>query len=174
MTDSTQANQASPFWRFSLAFYREEGVAEACIALQEQSSVDVNLLLYLFWQAHSQRAFSVTDIEWIEQRIAPWRSATVVPLRAVRRSLKQPPDLVDAGPAEAFRNRIKAVELEAERLQQESMYRLEVPAGQRAISPTEAATTSLAAYESICPVPFSRTALDTLVSRFAASAYRPD
>ncbi|TMJ29569.1 MAG: DUF2390 domain-containing protein, partial [Alphaproteobacteria bacterium] len=27
----------SPFWRFSLGFYRRAGVAEACIALQEQA-----------------------------------------------------------------------------------------------------------------------------------------
>jgi uncharacterized protein (TIGR02444 family) len=162
---TTQPSQGSPFWRFSLAFYREEGVAEACIVLQEQSSVDVNLLLYLLWQARSHRAFSATEIEWIEHRIAPWRSATVVPLRAVRRSLKHPPELVDAASAEAFRTRIKAVELEAERLQQESMYRLELPPGQRAASPAEAARISLAAYESICPVPFSRTALDAVLAR---------
>jgi uncharacterized protein (TIGR02444 family) len=43
MTESeTKPSQGSPFWRFSLQFYRQPGVAEACIALQEESSVDVN------------------------------------------------------------------------------------------------------------------------------------
>ena len=135
MTETTQPGQGSPFWLFSLAFYREEGVADACIVLQEQSSVDVNLLLYLLWRARSCRAFASSDVQSIEKKIAPWRTTTVVPLRMVRRAMKDlRPDLVDSGTAESFRNRIKAVELEAERLQQEAMYRLEIPAGHRAAS----------------------------------------
>ena len=126
MTDiDTKVSPAgSPFWRFSLAFYRRGGVAEACIALQEQAGVDVNLLLCLLWQASQARAFSVEDVAGLEQKIAPWRLATVVPLRSVRRALKYPPSLVSGPAAEAFRNRVKAVELEAERLQQEAMYEL--------------------------------------------------
>ena len=46
---------ASPFWQFSLAFYRQPGVADACIRLQEEAGVDVNLLLFLLWQASLKR-----------------------------------------------------------------------------------------------------------------------
>jgi len=174
MTEATQPSQGSPFWRFSLAFYREEGVADACIVLQEQSSADVNLLLYLLWQARSCRAFAASDVQLIEEKIAPWRTTTVVPLRIVRRSLKDHrPDLVDAGTGEAFRNRIKAAELEAERLQQEAMYQLDMPSGRRVASAAMAARTNLAAYESICPIPFSRDALDTVLARFAATTPEP-
>ncbi|MGZ3308467.1 MAG: DUF2390 domain-containing protein, partial [Xanthobacteraceae bacterium] len=42
--------QGSPFWRFSLRFYRQPKVADTCIALQEERGVDVNLLLFLLWQ----------------------------------------------------------------------------------------------------------------------------
>jgi len=42
--------QGSPFWRFSLHFYRQPKVADTCIALQEEAGVDVNLLLFLLWQ----------------------------------------------------------------------------------------------------------------------------
>ena len=48
----------------------------------------------------------------------------MIPLRALRRALKSPPALVAPAAAEAFRTRIKAVELEAERLQQEAMFEL--------------------------------------------------
>ena len=48
----------------------------------------------------------------------------VVPLRNVRRALKSPPPVMAPQAAEGFRTRIKAVELEAERLQQEAMYGL--------------------------------------------------
>ena len=34
----------SPFWRFSVKFYGEPGVAQACIDLQDQVGVDVNVL----------------------------------------------------------------------------------------------------------------------------------
>ena len=47
----TPSSQGSPFWRFSLQFYRLPKVADACIALQEEAGVDVNLLLFLLWQA---------------------------------------------------------------------------------------------------------------------------
>jgi uncharacterized protein (TIGR02444 family) len=168
MTDTDTKPQGSPFWRFSLRFYRQPGVADACIALQEQSGVDVNLLLYLLWHAREGHAFAAGEVETIERRVAPWRESTVVPLRAVRRALKTPAALVDPAIAEAFRTRIKAVELEAERLQQEAMYALAVPSGGRPASPAAAARASIAAYEKICARPFAQPAVETLLSQFVA------
>src|SRR5215475_3076970 len=159
MTDAeTKSAQGSPFWRFSLRFYRQAGVADACIALQEQAAVDVNLLLFLLWQATLKRAFTAAEVAALEGKIGPWREATVVPLRAVRRALKSPPALVEAATAEAFRTRIKAVELEAERLQQEAMFALARPAalGRAASSAGEAARGSIAAYETMRAVPFPK------------------
>jgi uncharacterized protein (TIGR02444 family) len=36
----------SGFWRFSLSFYGDEQVAEACLLLQDEAAADVNVLLY--------------------------------------------------------------------------------------------------------------------------------
>ena len=55
MTDSQTKTETTPFWRFSLKFYRQAGVAEACIAAQDGCGVDVNLLLFLFWLASGGR-----------------------------------------------------------------------------------------------------------------------
>jgi uncharacterized protein (TIGR02444 family) len=170
MTDTeTKSAQGSPFWRFSLKLYRQAAVADACIALQEEAKVDVNLLLFLLWQATLKRAFSATEVAGLEARIGPWREATVVPLRAVRRALKSPPALVEAATAEAFRTRIKAVELEAERLQQEAMYELarSAPRGRAAASPMEAARFNIAAYASMRAVAFPQSAVDTVLAAFA-------
>jgi uncharacterized protein (TIGR02444 family) len=167
MTETEAKSQGSPFWRFSLRFYRQQGVADACIALQEQSGVDVNLLLYLLWHAQHGRMFLSDEVETIERRVAPWRESTVVPLRVVRRTLKTPPALLDAMAAEAFRTRIKAVELEAERLQQEAMYALAAPSGALSASPAAAARANIAAYEKICVRPFAQPAVETLLSQFA-------
>jgi uncharacterized protein (TIGR02444 family) len=163
MTEPTP--QGSPFWRFSLRFYRLPGVADACIALQEEAGVDVNLLLYLLWQASQRRRLSTADVAAIEARIAPWREATVIRLREVRRALRSPPDLVAPATAEAFRNRVKAVELEAERLQQEAMFALP-PLGQQASKAEDTARGNVTAYEAMLAARFPGPAVDTLLRAF--------
>jgi uncharacterized protein (TIGR02444 family) len=166
----------SPFWRFSLRYYRQPGVGDACIALQDAAGVDVNLLLFLLWQASQSRSFAAADVDELEHRIGPWRSMTVVPLRAVRRALRSPPELVEAETAEAFRSKIKAVELEAERLQQEAMYRMaqSLTPGRPAASPQDAARESVAAYEASCARPFPRPAVETLLTAFAQLEHKPE
>jgi len=167
MSDAAPLPQGSPFWRFSLQFYRLPKVADACIALQEEAGVDVNLLLFLLWHAKQRRQLSTADVAALESKIAPWRDLTVVPLRSVRRGLKSPPALLEASTAETFRNRIKAVELEAERLQQEAMYAL-APLGAEASDSVDAARANIAAYEAMLGVPFPQAAAATLLAAFAA------
>jgi uncharacterized protein (TIGR02444 family) len=167
------AAQGSPFWRFSLRLYRRPEVADACIALQESAGVDVNLLLFLLWHATLKRMFSAAEVADLEERIRAWRDATVIPLRAVRRALKTPPSLVAAGTAEAFRTKIKAVELEAERLQQEAMYALAgpIPLGSAAPSAAAAARANIAAYAAILSKPFPQAAVDTVLAGFEAESH---
>jgi uncharacterized protein (TIGR02444 family) len=176
MSGPDRAPAGSPFWRFSLRYYRQPGVGDACIALQDAAGVDVNLLLFLLWQASRGRTLTAAEVADVERRIGGWRDMTVVPLRAVRRALKSPPALVEGAAAEAFRSKIKAVELEAERLQQEAMYAMSqtLPAGAPAASPLDAARTNVAGYEAIGVKPFPRTAVDTLLSVFAGLDQTPE
>jgi hypothetical protein len=39
----------NPFWEYSLSHYVREGVADACLALQDGHGLDVNMLLYGAW-----------------------------------------------------------------------------------------------------------------------------
>ncbi len=141
----------SPFWRFSLRFYRKPGVADACIALQDGCGVDVNVMLFLLWLATERRCVATTEVARdVCARAAPWRDDVVAPLRTIRRRLKDGSALVERGAAEAFRTRIKAVELESERLQQEALFAL---AGDLATEETAtieaAARVNLAAYQDV-------------------------
>ncbi|MGH6770977.1 MAG: TIGR02444 family protein [Xanthobacteraceae bacterium] len=164
----TKQTPGSPFWQFSLRFYRLPKVADACIALQEDAGVDVNLLLFLLWQATQGRTFSAADVAALEEKIGPWRDMTVVPLRNVRRALRTPPVLVVGMTAEAFRNRIKAVELEAERLQQEAMFELaqSTPQGTPASSPEEAGRANVTSYQTMLGVAFPNAATEILLEAF--------
>jgi uncharacterized protein (TIGR02444 family) len=164
----------SPFWRFSVKFYAVPGVADACIALQDQAKVDVNILFFLLWNATEKRALNATQVAEVERSIGGWREMAVVPIRNVRRALKAPPPVMAADIAEGFRTRIKAVELEAERLQQEVLYDLARSGrfGQSVGSPIEAAQISVSAYQGVLG-PFPPAPLDIVLSAFARFEMSP-
>jgi uncharacterized protein (TIGR02444 family) len=168
MSDNAPVRK-SPFWRFSVKFYALPGVAPACIELQDQAKVDVNVLFFLLWNATEKRALSAVDVDEVERAIGAWRDMTVVPIRNVRRALKSPPPVMAADTAEGFRTRIKAVELEAERLQQEALYDMAQSGrlGQPAASAIEAARISVSAYQGVIG-PFPPAPLDAVLSAFAA------
>ncbi|MBB2963335.1 TIGR02444 family protein [Methylobacterium sp. R2-1] len=108
-------------WDFSLRLYGRPGVAPACLPLQDEAGADVNLLMFLLWCAVTDRPLDAAAVAAADARIAPWRAAVIEPLRTVRRALKVAP-LAEFG-SEAYRARIKAVELEAERLVQDTLFR---------------------------------------------------
>ena len=162
------AQTGSPFWRFSLRFYRQPGVADACIALQDGCGVDVNLLLFLLWLAASKRGVGHGEVAALYAKTLSWRDDVVAPLRAVRRKLKAGSSLVEAATAEFFRTRIKAVELEAERLQQEALFALAGSLTTTADPSVEAAArANIAAYERVLGRRFLLEAVGTLVAALA-------
>jgi uncharacterized protein (TIGR02444 family) len=158
----------SPFWQFSVKFYAEPGVADACIALQDKAKVDVNILFFLLWNATQQRALNAAEVTEVEHTIGPWREMAVVPIRNVRRALKSPPGAIAPDTAEGFRIRIKAAELEAERLQQEALYALAQTGtlGRPAASAAQAAQDSVSSYQGVIG-PFPPEPLATVLSAFA-------
>jgi uncharacterized protein (TIGR02444 family) len=168
MAESTTSTE-TPLWRFSLHFYRQAGVSDACIALQDECGVDVNLLLFLFWLAAGRRQLSVADVRQLDEAVRGWRDLTIVPLRDVRRKLKGAATLVEPQKQEAFRTKIKAIELEAERLQQEALFGLTRagPLGGET-APGNAARANIAAYERALEARFPKPAVDVLVGAFDA------
>lgn len=109
------------FWTFSLDFYSKPGIGGVCLDFQERFGVDVNVLLYLLWQAHRGRRLSRNDVQNVLDFVKSWQDNVVRPLRLVRRFLKEPPAGWPQKDVAALRQRIKAEELNAEHLQQDAM-----------------------------------------------------
>jgi uncharacterized protein (TIGR02444 family) len=167
----TETDQGSPFWRFSLRFYRQPGVADACIALQDGCGVDVNILLFFLWLATARRCVSPDVAQAVCAKAAPWRDDVVAPLRAVRRRLKDGSGLVERGAAERLRTAIKAIELESERLQQEALFALAAGlATENAGTVEAAARANVAACERVLGRAFTPAAIDTLLAALAVCA----
>ncbi len=128
--------------------------------------MDVNLLLFLFWLASDDRQLSAEEVKMLDDNARDWRNLTIVPIRDARRKLKGAETLVEPGKQEAFRNKVKAVELEAERLQQEALYAFSKsgPLGTEAPAPV-AAIANVAAYESALGVNFPKSSVAAACQR---------
>lgn len=124
-----------PFWNFSLELYGAEGVAEACLDLQERRGCDVNVLLFCCWLAASGRpTLSADRLRAILKASDAWQADVVTPLRAIRRKLKDGswagalPETVDA-----VRRRVADAELAAEHAEQLELANLYAAAADRAL-----------------------------------------
>ena len=99
-------------WSFALSTYARPGVEAACLRLQEQGA-DVCLLLCGAWLEQRAVAVKAERIQALKQIAEPWQAKVVEPLRRVRMQWRamaqQDEDLA------GLRERVKALELEAER-----------------------------------------------------------
>ena len=122
-----------PFWNFSLELYAGEGVAEACLDLQDRRGCDVNVLLFCCWLGASGRPTLTADrLRSILTASEAWQSDVVKKLREVRRLLKDRPwpgalpETVDA-----VRRRVADAELAAEHAEQLKLASLYAPPADR-------------------------------------------
>lgn len=127
----------NPFWIYSVALYGRDGVAPACLDLQDRLDADVNILLFCCWAGSRGRSLNENEIEDLIAATRPWRDQVVRPLRAVRRWLKTQ-DTAPAEPAQRLRADIKASELAAEAIQQAMLWQT-MPIADGAASPEAAA-----------------------------------
>jgi uncharacterized protein (TIGR02444 family) len=175
MSDAQTAEKTAttPFWRFSLKFYGQSGVSDACIALQDGCGVDVNLLLFLFWLASERQLLSADEVKKLDATIKSWRELTIIPIRDTRRKLKGAKTFVDSAKQEALRDKVKAVELEAEKLQQEALYAFTQtgPLGKPS-EPPAAARGNVAAFERAMGTSFPKASVDVLTGAFDGVAGR--
>ena len=122
-----------PFWNFSLEIYAADGVAEACLDLQERRGCDVNVVLFCCWLGASGRPTITADrLRAILKVSDVWQAEIVQPLRRVRRLLKDRP-WSEALPetVDAARRRVADAELAAEHAEQLKLASLHSPPADR-------------------------------------------
>lgn len=109
----------NPFWQFLLVVYSQPGVATECIALQEASGIDVNVLLFCAWLgAERQVVLTDADLALVSDRVRAWHEQIVRPLRGVRRNLKA------LGGDTSFVEKARSLELEGEQIEQAMLFSL--------------------------------------------------
>lgn len=110
---------ADPFWEFSLQLYQQPGVAEHCLALQDEYGADVNILLFCCWLGSiGAGPLSMEQLQLLLEQVKPWQKQAIVPLRMLRRQLKKGVSAVAKDRSEAIRQAIQRVEIDAERVEQ--------------------------------------------------------
>jgi uncharacterized protein (TIGR02444 family) len=116
MSDSAPGEQ---FWTFSLTVYGQPEVERACLRLQFDHYLDVNVVLFCAWAG--VLGISLDKATFAEHIAAAgkWQELAVQPIRGIRRRLK---DLTVAGLStegrDELREAIKSAELQAEKLEQ--------------------------------------------------------
>jgi uncharacterized protein (TIGR02444 family) len=107
------------FWKFSLAIYSTDGVANECLALQNDLDLDVNVLLFCAWLGWSLKvSLSIDDVESIVAVVKPWHESVVKPLRSVRQFTRD----ISVHRVVDLRAQVKINELHAECIEQEMLY----------------------------------------------------
>jgi uncharacterized protein (TIGR02444 family) len=140
-------------WAYALALYAKPGVARACLVLQNEADVDVMLLLMATFAAIKHRLLLTADeIAALDEVCRPWREQIVRKLRTLRTELKTGPTPAPGREAEQLRSKVKALELEAEKLENKLLAEClpQRPAGDETVRPEQL-----------------RAVLDEVVGRFA-------
>jgi uncharacterized protein (TIGR02444 family) len=115
----------TPFWTFSLAVYANPAVQRECLELQDDHGIDINLVLFCAF-AGAAHGVALPDRAMREaaDAVSAWQREVVSPLRAARGALKPFAERAPTNaPVAALRSKMKALELEAERIEQLTLER---------------------------------------------------
>lgn len=98
-------------WLGMLDLYSAPGVPEACVTVQDACDTDVLLLLTAALLARSEIQLTPALAGRLIAETLEWHREVVMPLRSLRRQWR------GRTAAEALRERVKALELDAERME---------------------------------------------------------
>ena len=153
------ARRRQPFWRYSLKLYAAAGIAPACLALQDDHGVDVNLLLLCCWLGSQGRVLGVRDMRAAMTSVVHWQRNVIQPLRTVRRALKSMAHGALADAAPRLRQKLSRLELDAEFQEHELLLQWAASRSfaRRPDTPQAATAVNLRTYLRLIGVPEART-----------------
>lgn len=139
------------FWDFSVRVYSGDGVADSCLLLQDEHGADVNMLLFCCWAAITFGKLGDDDFRRALHFSQTWADNVVYPIRRVRRLLKRaqgPVEAIDTAARLRLRESIKEIELQSEKLQQQTLEGMLVGTTKQApdLRPLETAAFNLRQY----------------------------
>jgi uncharacterized protein (TIGR02444 family) len=136
------SNSSQNFWEFSVQLYSSPEVSAACLDLQNQHGIDVNLLLLCCWCGARGAELSETSLSQSIAYSRKWAEQVIKPLRQTRVWMKSniPSDQHQKLGFLEVRKEIKTVELSAEKHQQSVLEKivLSQPDSGAKISPKKA------------------------------------
>lgn len=105
-------------WDFAVSVYVHDPVQRVSLSLQDTLGADVNLILYCLWLGATGRGqIDGDNFATLSEAVSVWHKQVIVPLRAARRQLGDPPARVSPSAAKALRASVKDNELAAERIE---------------------------------------------------------
>ncbi len=110
-------------WKAIVGYYSQPGVAEDLLHQQQESDLDIVLFLFLRYLIEELHlTISAALRSDAEACVATWRSVVIQPTRSLRRRLKDMPGLEAIDDSRhAFRESLKQIELQAERVEFNSL-----------------------------------------------------
>ena len=108
------------FWSFSNQIYRKNHISEVCLYLQDIHKLNINLILFCCWFGKNFGVLDKNLFNKIIKRSSSWDVVVVAPLRKLRIDLKysNKANLNWSAEIPLLREKIKTIELEAEKLNQ--------------------------------------------------------
>jgi uncharacterized protein (TIGR02444 family) len=105
----------NPFWQFSLTVYQQPNCADFLLDAQNRYGIDINVLLFIGWLAHEQKSLKLSPM--FKSTINDFQQDTIAPIRKIRIAAKKMNNV-------EFYERLKRLELVAENIEQQRLYRL--------------------------------------------------
>ncbi len=127
------------FWDWSLDRYEQAGVAPACLALQDQHGLNVNICLWCCWLAEEGR-YAGPGLERAIRSLESWTGGITRPIRDIRRKLKSLPH------GGGLYNSLLTCELDAEHVEQDILFELAAALPESAWKTERTARLALAEY----------------------------
>ncbi|HVN00250.1 MAG TPA: TIGR02444 family protein [Caulobacteraceae bacterium] len=103
-------------WPYALELYARPGVEALLLELQDAHSQCVPYLIWSLWLAASGRPLDAARLAAGAELARAWQDAAVGPLRTLRRDLKRPGRAAMIPARRRLREKVAALELEAERM----------------------------------------------------------